>query len=45
MFVLNQNIKGGGSITTLNAFNKRTETNDVLGGVISGVSSIAGGLS
>ena len=44
MFVLNQNIKGGGSITTLNAFNKRTETNDLVGGVISGVSSIASGL-
>ena len=26
MFVLNQNIKGGGCITTLNAFNKRTPT-------------------
>ena len=47
MFVLNQNIKGGGSITTLNAFNKRTETNN-LGGIVCGVvgaaSSIAGGI-
>ena len=34
MFVLNQNIKGGGTITTLNAFNKRTQTNDLVGGVV-----------
>ena len=44
MFVLNQNIKGGGSITTLNAFNKRTLTNDLLGAAIGGASSIVGGL-
>ena len=29
MFVLNQNIKGGGNITTLNAYNKRTPCNIV----------------
>ena len=34
MFVLSQNIKGGGSFTTLNAFNKRTETNNIVDGVI-----------
>ena len=44
MFVLNQNIKGGGSYTTLNAFTKCTETNDVIDGVIGAASSIAGGL-
>ena len=44
MFVLNQNIKGGGTITTLNAFNKRTQTNDLVGGVVSAASSLAGGL-
>ena len=38
MFVLNQNIKGGGSITTLNAFNKRTETNNIVDGVIGAAS-------
>lgn len=43
MFVLNQNIKGGGSITTLNAFNKRTETN-FLGAAIGAASSLVGGL-
>ena len=44
MFVLNQNIKGGGSITTLNAFNKRTETNDVTEGAIGAASSLVGGM-
>ena len=44
MFVLNQNIKGGGSITTLNAFNKRTPTNGILGPVIGAASSLVGGL-
>ena len=44
MFVLNQNIKGGGSITTLNAFNKRTPTNNLLGPVIGAASSLVGGL-
>ena len=43
MFVLNQNIKGGGSITTLNAFNKRTETH-ILGAIVGAASSVAGGL-
>ena len=42
MFVLNQNIKGGGSITTLNAFNKRTETNGVIEGAIGAASSLVG---
>ena len=42
MFVLNQNIKGGGSITTLNAFNKRTPTNGILGPVIGAASSLVG---
>ena len=42
MFVLNQNIKGGGCITTLNAFNRRTPCNDIpLVGSL--VSSVAGG--
>ena len=43
MFVLNQNIKGGGSITTLNAFNKRTQTN-FIGAAIGAAASLAGGL-
>ena len=43
MFVLNQNIKGGGSITTLNAFNKRTPTN-IIGEAVSAASSLVGGL-
>ena len=43
MFVLNQNIKGGGSITTLNAFSKRTLTNDLLGAAIGGASTIVTG--
>ena len=42
MFVLNQNIKGGGSITTLNAFNKRTPCN-LIGAAIDAVSSLVGG--
>ena len=45
MFVLNQNIKGGGSITTLNAFSKRTLTNSVLDAAIGGASSVVGGVS
>jgi hypothetical protein len=43
MFILNQNIKGGGNITAFNAFNKRTETN-LLGAVIGAASSLVGGL-
>ena len=43
MFVLNQNIKGGGSITTLNAFNKRTPTNWI-GAAIGAASSLVGGV-
>ena len=43
MFVLNQNIKGGGSITTLNAFNKRTPTNWI-DAAIGAASSLVGGL-
>ena len=44
MFVLNQNIKGGGIITTLNAFNKRTVTNDLVSGVVGAASSLVGGV-
>ena len=44
MFVLNQNIKGGGSITTLNAFNKRTVTNDLVSGAVGAASSLVGGI-
>ena len=43
MFVLNQNIKGGGNITTFNAFNKRTQTNWI-GAAIGAASSLVGGL-
>ena len=43
MWVLNQNVKGGGNITTPNAFNKRTETNWV-GAAISAGASLLGGL-
>ena len=43
MFVLNQNIKGGGSFTTLNAFNKRTQTN-IIDAAIGAASSIVGGI-
>ena len=42
MFVLYQNIKGGGNFTTLNAFNKRTETNDVIDASIGAASSLVG---
>ena len=43
MFVLNQNIKGGGNITAFNAFNKRTECN-WLGAAIGAATSLVGGL-
>ena len=43
MFVLNQNVKGGGTITTPNAFNKRTECNWIVA-AISAASSLVGGL-
>jgi hypothetical protein len=43
MFVLNQNIKGGGNITAFNAFNKRTSTN-FIDAAIGAVSSLVGGL-
>ena len=47
MFVLYQNIKGGGSITTLNAFNKRTPCNilsQVGSALVGAGSSLVGGL-
>ena len=43
MFVLNQIVLGGGNITTLNAFNKRTECN-FIGAAIAAGASLAGGL-
>ena len=39
MWVLNQNVKGGGNITTPNAFNKRTECNWI-GAAITAASSL-----
>ena len=47
MFVINQNIKGGGSITTLNAFNKRTPCNigaQIGSAIIGAGSSLLGGI-
>ena len=47
MFVLNQNIKGGGNITAFNAFNQRTPCNIAaqVGAAIAGAgSSLLGGL-
>ena len=47
MFVQNQNIKGGGSITTLNAFNKRTPCNiaaEVVAALVGAGRSLVGGL-
>ena len=47
MYVLNQNIMGGGNITAHNAFNKRTPCNiaaQVGAAVVSGASSLLGGL-
>ena len=46
MFVLNQNIKGGGNITTFNAFNKRTPCNiaaQVGAAIVGGAPSLLGG--
>ena len=43
MYVLNQNIKGGGNITTFNAFNKRTPTNWI-SAAIGAASSLVGGV-
>ena len=43
MYVLNQNIKGGGNITAFNAFNKRTPCN-IIDAIIGAASSLAGGL-
>ena len=44
MYVLNQNIKGGGNITAFNAFNKRTQTN-LIGTDIGAASSLVGGFA
>ena len=47
MFVLNQNIKGGGNITAFNAFNKRTPCNiaaQVGAALVGAGSSLVGGL-
>ena len=47
MFVLNQNIKGGGNITAFNAFNKRTECNiaaQVGAAMVGAGSSLVGGV-
>ena len=43
MYVLNQNIKGGGNITAFNAFNQRTQCNWI-GAAIGAASSLVGGL-
>ena len=47
MYVLNQNIKGGGNITAFNAFNKRTPCNiaaQVGAAIVGAGSSLLGGL-
>ena len=47
MYVLNQNIKGGGNITAFNAFNKRTPCNiaaQVGAALVGAGSSLVGGL-